>query len=113
MDISDTYNPALDAGMHLLASGTDLDNIRHSLESKKFTPEEIEEAMAVLKKQWYAKRHRRGMNNLLIGSVLLVLGCIVAVIMHDNTTFFRIALYGPSLVGCVIVCWGLIDVIGW
>lgn len=113
MEISKTDTPALKVGLALLTSGTDLENIRHSLESNNFTADEVEQAMIVLKKTLYAKRHRRGMMNLAIGSILLVMGCILAVVLHDNNTFFRIALYGPSLGGCVIVCWGLIDVIGW
>lgn len=113
METSSRDNPALTTGLQLFASGTDLQDIRLSLESKNYDIAEIETAMVVLKNQWYAKRRRRGIINLLVGAVLLIAGCVVAMVMHDNSTTFRVALYGPSMVGAGLVCWGLIDVIGW
>lgn len=106
-------NPALETGMRLYLSGNELTNIRQTLEEKKFSPAEIDAAMLVLKKHMYTRRRHRGIVSLLIGSGLLFAGCVVAVIMHDNSYCFRIALYGPSLIGGLIVCRGLVDVIGW
>lgn len=113
METISSANPAISAGYKLLDSGISLSDIRPALESAKLSASEIDDAMPILRKHHYAKRRHRGIINLLIGSLLLVAGCIVAVIMHDNSTGFRIALYTPSLVGTILACWGLIDIVGW
>lgn len=113
MEINANDKPVLAAGLKLLNSGVGFSDIRHSLEANKYPAEEIDEAIDALRKYHYEKRRRRGILSGLIGSMLLVIGCITAIVIHDNTAGFRIALYTPCIVGSVLVCWGLIDILGW
>lgn len=113
MEINPNEKPVLAAGWKLLNSGVGFSDIRHSLEAKNYPSAEIDEAIETLRKYHYERRRRRGILSALIGSALLVIGCITAVLIHDNTAGFRVALYAPCIVGSLLVCWGLIDILGW
>lgn len=103
----------LQNGLTRFLSGSDMSDIREHLKVSGADASEVESVMAHIKKLYYAKRRKRGMTTVLIGSLLLVFGCVFALAMHGDSTSFRTALYGPCIVGAILVCWGMVDIMGF
>lgn len=103
----------LQIGIARLLNGSDMADIRQHLITSGADASEVESVMAHIKKLYYAKRRKRGMTTVLIGSLLLVFGCVFALAMHGDSTSFRAALYGPCIIGAVLVCWGMVDIMGF
>lgn len=103
----------LQAGLARFISGSGMSDIRDHLHRTGADASEVDSVMQQIKKVYYAKRRKRGMTVVLIGSLLLVFGCVFALAMHGDTTSFRTALYGPCIIGAILVCWGMVDIMGF
>ncbi|MFM2019249.1 MAG: hypothetical protein RL007_2905 [Bacteroidota bacterium] len=103
----------LQSGLTRFLSGSDLSDVREHLKVSGAEANEVETVMQYIKKLHYAKRRKRGMTTVLIGSLLLVFGCVFALAMHGDTASFRTALYGPCIIGAILVCWGMVDIMGF
>jgi|688.fasta_scaffold725934_2 hypothetical protein len=103
----------LQSGLTRFLSGADLSDVREHLKISGAEANEVETVMQHIKKLYYAKRRKRGMTTVLIGSLLLVFGCVFALAMHGDTATFRTALYGPCIIGAILVCWGMVDIMGF
>jgi hypothetical protein len=103
----------LQNGLSRFLSGSAMSDVREHLSGSGASDHEIESVMQQIKKIHYAKRRKRGMTTVLIGSLLLVFGCVFALAMHGDSTSFRTALYGPCIIGAILVCWGMVDIMGF
>lgn len=103
----------LQEGHHMLLRGIEFDAIRLHLSSKSSDELQLDEVMKNLRKIYYARRRKRGVMLTLIGSVLLIFGCIFVLATYDSAAGVRLALYLPSIIGSGLVIWGIVDVLGW
>jgi hypothetical protein len=103
----------LQEGHNMLMRGIEFDAIRLHLSSKSSDTLQLDEVMKSLRAIYYARRRKRGVLLTLIGSVLLVFGCVFVITAYDSAAGVRLALYLPSLVGSGLVLWGIVDVLGW
>lgn len=103
----------LQAGLARFISGSEMADIRDHLQQTGADASDVDSVMQQIKKVYYAKRRKRGITIVLIGSLLLVFGCVFALAMHGDTASFRTALYGPCIIGAILVCWGMVDIMGF
>lgn len=108
-----TNESLLKEGLQMHLRGIEFDAIRSHLSSKTNDASQLDEIMNSLRKIYFARRRKRGALLTLLGSVLLIFGCIFVLSAYDSATGVRMALYLPSIVGSGLVLWGIVDVLGW
>ena len=97
----------------MLLRGIEMDSIRESLSARVDDEVQLDAVMKSIREIHYARRRKRGVILSLIGSALLVFGCIFVICLSDSSGAARFALYAPTGVGAILVLWGLADVLGW
>ncbi len=100
-------------GLDMLQRGIDISNIRENLRSKVKDESELESVISSLKEYRYVLRRRRGGILCIVGSILLVFGCVFVLVLQDTSGASRMAIYIPSVIGSGLVLWGLVDLLGW
>jgi hypothetical protein len=91
----------------LLDKGADMEEITASLKTKGIEQEKIEKIVAYLKKAAHKKRVQMGNLLILTGVILLGLGFISCIFLHDAGMSVDIALYGLTGLGALILVIGL------
>ena len=99
--------------INLFNQGYTTEEISTRLRSKGASDNLLQQALSVIKAIRITKRRNKGFIWCAIGSFLLVAGCMLTFIQHNNGESIRIALYGFTSVGVLIIMKGLIDVLGW
>jgi hypothetical protein len=61
----------------------------------------------------YLKRKKRGFKLVLAGSLLLVFGFIITLILFHSGNSINYAMYGLTIAGIILLLWGMTDIMGW
>jgi hypothetical protein len=110
-----TAQPAeyLQDAVHLQKKGWSLDEIKNHL-LKNGTPENIlQEVITQLKFLRDARKRKSGFICCGIGVGLLVIGCMFTLMLYGSGNSMRIALYGLTTLGVIVLLKGLADLMGW
>jgi len=91
----------------LIDKGAGMEEIVSALKTKGIEQDKIEKIIAYLKKAEHKKRIQNGNFLVLIGVVLLGLGFISCIFLHDAGMSVDIALYGLTGLGALILVIGL------
>ena len=114
----DNTNPATEhaeiihEGIQMMRRGLEFESIRETLQAK-LSESELDSVMKILKDYKHVMRRRRGGMLCIVGSIMLVFGCVFVLAMQDSHGAARMAIYLPSIVGSGLVLWGLVDLLGW
>jgi hypothetical protein len=101
------------AAVALIYRGHEPDHIRRQLQESKLTQEELDAIMKVVKEHYYANRRQRGVVLAGIGSVILVFGFLITVILHYSGGEIKLVMYGLRTVGALLLLWGMVDIMDW
>lgn len=113
MEPSADFQEHLRVGNELMLSGEEIDKVRVALLQRKISPSDLDLAMLQIRKNYFARKRKRGTALVLIGSILLVFGCIFTMVMHSYGFQINYILYIPTTTGIGLLLWGMINVMGW
>lgn len=97
----------------LHSQGHALEDIFHKLREKGLSETFIPELRERFRKALLSRKRARGMKFIGLGSLLLVAGFLIAILSFMKDDNFRIALYGLTSVGIILVLKGVVDFTGW
>ena len=103
----------LQLAINLYKQGNTLAEISTQLRSKEATDNQLQQALDEIKKLRLTSRRNNGFVWCGIGSFLLVAGCMLTFLLHNNGESIRLAMYGLTSIGVVLIMKGLIDIFGW
>ena len=72
----------------------------------------IAEIMKQIKKVHYAVKRKQGFVKLGFGAIFLLAGFFITVLNFHSNQSFTIVMYSSSMVGLMLVFWGLYEIIG-
>ena len=98
---------------NLFKQGCTTEEITTRLRNKGAEDNLMQQALGEIKKLRLTRRRNHGIIWCSIGIFLLVAGCMLTFILHSNGQNIRLAMYGLTSLGVVIIIKGLIDVFGW
>lgn len=113
MEPTSDYTEHLLVGNDMMLRGAEIDEVRVKLLQRNITPSDLDLVINEIRKNYYAKKRRRGTIVVGIGSCLLVFGCIITMVLHAYGYPISYILYGPTSVGILLLLWGMIDIMGW
>jgi hypothetical protein len=90
----------------------DFEEIEKQLETKTGDPLIRTEIIQRLKKMKYAIQRKNGLNKIGFGCLFLVIGFLVTCINFHANQSFSIVMYGTSIIGLVMIFWGLYEILG-
>lgn len=105
--------PLITLAIELFKQGKTTEEITAQLRTKGASEDLLLQAIAEIKTLRQTRRRNNGFIWCAIGCFLLVAGCMLTFIQHSNGQSIRIALYGFTTIGVIIVMKGLVDVFGW
>jgi Flp pilus assembly protein TadB len=73
----------------------------------------LQDIIASLKNIRNQQKRKAGFTWCGIGVVLLVLGCMLTIVLYQNGSGIRFAMYGLTTIGVVFTLIGLAGIIGW
>jgi hypothetical protein len=94
--------------------------------NRNFTFEEIEKELLLktndeqlaakiirkLKKIHHEKRRNSGVIKLILGGVILIISFVITVFCFHSNVSFHAIMYSMTSVGCLLLFWGLYEIIG-
>ncbi len=98
--------------MELLSHHKDLIETKEELIEISKNEALVSEVMKEVKKEYYAARSKKGLQKLVIGSVLLLTSFLVTYINFHAGNSITFVMYGFTSVGSVLIIWGLYEIIG-
>lgn len=87
----------------------DYDRLLEHYERKGVQPEQSNRLIEGLKIYHKQKRHHRGVVLAAIGSILLIFGFILSIILYNSGMPIDWALFGPTTIGAVVLIWGMAE----
>jgi hypothetical protein len=93
----------------LLASGVEMDKIKEQLVQKGISDHELHLVLMHLKNLQHVKKRERGLWLIIIGSFMLAVAGVSAVFMFGDDNF-RIALYGLTSFGLLVLMLGMYNI---
>jgi hypothetical protein len=112
MDTTDSLKWMPIAGS-LLKRGCSDTEISSQLLANGAPENRLQDIIASLKNTRYHQKRRTGFACCGIGVTLLVLGCVLTLLLYQNGSGIRFAMYGLTTIGVVFTVKGLADIIGW
>lgn len=113
MEPTKDYEEHLRIGNEMMLRGIEIDEVRVTLLQRNITPSDLDRAINEIRKNYYARKRKRGTITVGIGSVLLVFGCIITMVLHSYGYPINYILYVPTSIGIGLLLWGMIDIMGW
>ena len=110
---SEQPEPLLQLALQLYKQGNTTEEIATQLRNKGATDFHLQEALDEIKKLRLTRRRNNGFIWCVTGSFLLVAGCMLTFLLHNNGQSIRFAMYGLTSIGVLIIMKGLVDVFGW
>lgn len=107
-----SYETRLKEAKQMFERGVEMSAIESKLKSVDVEPgtlSVIMEQLAILKK---ARWRKTGTICVAIGCFLLVFGFILTLILFNTGTSISIALYGPTLIGIILLMVGMVIILG-
>lgn len=110
-----TAQPAehLQDAVQLQKQGWSLDEIKNHLLKKGTSENILQEIISQLRSLRDARKRKSGFICCGIGVGLLVVGCIFTLMLYGSGNSMRIALYGLTTLGVIVLLKGLADLMGW
>jgi hypothetical protein len=59
------------------------------------------------------RRKKRGFKLVFIGSFLLVFGFVITLFLFHSSVSINYSMYGLTMIGIVLLLWGMVDLMGW
>jgi hypothetical protein len=112
-----TDNPELQKFLNIAAKQSERGIENHHIETNLKEAGAPDEIIIIivnrLKFLHYLKRKKRGFKLVLLGSVLLVSGFIITLLLFHSGNSINYAMYGLTIAGISFLLWGMIDLMGW
>ncbi len=89
-----------------------IEKIHQRLLDEGASDSEASQIMNHVKKLHYANKRKRGSFIILMGSLLLLAGCILTVSNFHSNTSFQYIMYGFTSAGLLVIFWGIYDIFG-
>lgn len=109
---NDQITKLLEFGLNKRLSNVSFENIEKQLFEKTQDPILTEKVMKLLKIDHYEKKRKSGVIKLVLGSFFLLSGFFTTVSFYHAGTSFTVIMYSFTTIGCMLLFWGLFDVIG-
>jgi hypothetical protein len=109
---NDQIAKLLEFGLNKRLSNVSFDDIEKQIFSKTQDKLLTDKVIKLLKNDYYEKKHKSGFYKLLIGSILLLSGFFTTVCFYHSGMSITVIMYTFTTVGCVLLFWGLHDMIG-
>ena len=109
---NDQITELLEFGLNQRLSNVSFDDIEKKILAKTQDQLLTEKVIKLLKKDHYDKKHKSGFYKLLIGSLFLLSGFFTTVCFYHSGMSITVIMYTFTTVGCVLLFWGLYDMIG-
>lgn len=95
------------------SKGIEHDHIEINLKEAGASDELVVIIIKQIKELHYLKRRKRGFKLVLFGSLLLVFGFLITLMLFHSGTTINYAMYGLTIAGVILLLWGMIDLMGW
>ncbi len=103
----------LEFAINLFRQGHSADEITTRLRNKGAEDNLLQQALAEIKRLRITRQRNNGFIWCSIGTVLLVTGCLLTIMLHINGQNIRLVMYSLTSIGIIIIMKGLKDVFGW
>ena len=88
------------------------EEIEKQLSQKTDDIKNISEIITRLKKVKYAVNRKNGLTKIGFGAMFLVIGFFITCVNFHSNQSFTIVMYSTSIIGLILIFWGLYDIIG-
>ena len=109
--MSSTVDQCYHRALQLHKEGYPVKTIHHMLQKEGLSEDVLVEAMCRIKLMVYKKRKSRGVQLMVAGGALLLLGFVMTVVMFHQNVSFDMIMYGFTSVGTILLGYGAYEML--